>query len=222
MFVGHLAAAFAAKRVEAKVPLAAGVAAAFALDLAWPILLLAGLETVRVNPGDTAFTNLAFESYPWTHSLAMVLVWSGLGLALGKAALRTWRAGAVVGALVSSHWLLDWVTHRPDLPLWPGGPVTGLGLWNSVPGTLLVEGGLFAAAIWLYVRGTEAEDRVGSIALVALMALMGLGWITQPWAPLPPSPTAVAWGALALWLIPPWAMWIERHRRARTAPDGVA
>lgn len=94
------------------------MAAALALDLAWPILLVQGVETVRVSPGDTAFTNLAFESYPWTHSLAMVLVWSELACILGKVAFRTWKAGTVIGLLVPSHWVLDWVTHRPDLPLW--------------------------------------------------------------------------------------------------------
>ena len=213
MFVGHLAAALAAKRVEPAVPLAAGVAAAFALDLVWPILLLLGVEVVRVNPGDTAFTNLAFESYPWSHSLAMVVGWSVLGFLIGRAVFKSARAGAVVGVLVLSHWFLDWVTHRPDLPLWPNGPVAGLGLWNSVIGTILVEAGIFVAAIWLYVSATVAEDRTGSLALAGFLALSGIIWISQPWAPLPPSATAVAWGALVLWLLPPWAAWIERHRR---------
>jgi hypothetical protein len=85
MFVGHLAVALGARKVEPRVPLVATVAAAFALDLAWPILLLAGVEVVRVNPGDTAFTNLAFDSYPWTHSLALVLLWSTIAFALGRA-----------------------------------------------------------------------------------------------------------------------------------------
>lgn len=213
MFVGHLAAALAAKRVEPDVPLAAGVAAAFALDLVWPILLLAGVETVTIDPGNTDFTNLAFDSYPWTHSLAMVLIWSVLGLALGKAVLRSWRGGAVIGGLVLSHWVLDWVTHRPDLPLWPGGPLVGLGLWNSIPGTIVVEAGLFGVGILLYLRTTDAKDRTGSLALAGLLLLTGLIWVTQPWAPLPPSSSAVAWGAMTLWLIPPWALWIERHRR---------
>lgn len=77
MFVGHLAVALGAKRVEPRVPLGASVAAAFGLDLVWPILLLLGVESVRVSPGDAAFTNLAFASYPWSHSVLAVLVWSG-------------------------------------------------------------------------------------------------------------------------------------------------
>ena len=212
MFVGHLGVALAARRVEPAVPLAAGAAAAFALDLVWPVLLLTGVEVVRVNPGDTAFTNLAFESYPWTHSLAMVLLWSALAVGIGRALFRSWRAGLVVGLLVLSHWVLDWITHRPDLPLWPEGPLTGLGLWHSVPGTILVEGAIFALGLWAYLRATEPRDRTGSLALAGLLVLTGVVWVSQPWAPLPESATAVAWGALVLWLVPPWAAWVERHR----------
>jgi len=215
MFVGHFAAALGARKIAPEVPLGVAVTAAFGLDLVWPILLLAGVEVVRVSVGDTAFTNLAFESYPWTHSLALVVVWSGLASVAGRGLLGTWRAGAVVGALVLSHWVLDWVTHRPDLPLWPGGPREGLGLWNSIPGTIVVEAGLFAVGIWLYLRVTTAKDRVGTAALAALLTLCGLIWISQPWAPPPDSPRAVALGALALWLLPPWAAWAERHRRLR-------
>lgn len=212
MLVGHLAAALTAKRVEPEVPLGVCVASALALDLVWPVLLLVGVETVRVHPGDTAFTNLAFDSYPWSHSLAMVLLWSVLASLAGRAAFHAWKPAVVIGVLVLSHWVLDWVTHRPDLPLWPHGPETGLGLWNSVLGTIAVEGSLFGAAIWLYAGVTEAKDRTGSLAFVAFLALTGIVWISQPWAPLPGSSTAVAWGAGVLWLLPLWAAWIERHR----------
>jgi hypothetical protein len=213
VFVGHLAVALAAKKVVPAVPLAATVAAAFALDLVWPILLLTGVEVVQVRPGDTAFTNLAFASYPWTHSLGMVLIWSAIGFVVARSVWGTQRAGMVLGALVLSHWVLDWITHRPDLPLWPGGPVTGLGLWNSIPGTIGVEAGLLLAGLWIYRSVSTAIDRPGAVSLTALLVVTGLLWIAQPWAPLPASPTAVAWGAMVLWLLPPSAAWIERHRR---------
>ena len=80
MFVGHLAVALGAKRAAPRVPLAVLVAAAFALDLLWPLMLLAGIESVRIDPGNTAFTPLAFDHYPWSHSLATVLggaSWAG-------------------------------------------------------------------------------------------------------------------------------------------------
>ena len=212
MFVGHLAVALGTKSVEPKLPLSAAVAAAFGLDLLWPILLLTGVEVVRVRPGDTAFTQLAFDSYPWSHSLLMVLVWATVVGLVAARILRSARLGGVLGALVFSHWLLDWVTHRPDLPLWPGGPVSGLGLWNSVGATVAVEGSLLVLGLVLYVRSTRAEDRVGSLGLYSLVALCTLLWISGPWAPPPPSASAVAWGALILWVLLPWSGWADRHR----------
>jgi hypothetical protein len=121
------------------------------------------------------------------------------------------RAGVVVGALVLSHWCLDLLTHRPDLPLWPGGAQVGLGLWNSIAGTIIVEGALLAVGVWLYLRTSDPLDRTGRWALAGLLLLATGIWITQPWSPPPPSSTAVAVGALALWLFIPWARWIEVH-----------
>lgn len=215
MFVGHLAAALGAKRVEPRVPLGAAVAAAFGLDLLWPILLLSGAETVRVHVGDTAFTNLSFDSYPWSHSLLTALGWSGLTAFVARRVLGSWRIGTVLGILVLSHWILDFVSHRPDLPLWPQGPRAGLGLWNSIPGTIVVEGGLLGISLWLYGGVSTARDRTGRWALVGLIALTGFVWISQPWSPPPPSATAVAVGSFILWLLPPWARWIESHRTTR-------
>jgi membrane-bound metal-dependent hydrolase YbcI (DUF457 family) len=214
MFVGHLAVALGAKRAEPRVPLGAAVAAAFGLDLLWPILLLAGVETVEVHAGDTAFTNLSFVSYPWSHSLLIVLVWSGLTAVIAHRVFKSWRVGAILGSLVLSHWVLDFITHRPDLPLWPQGPVAGLGLWNSIPATIAVEGGLLAVGLWLYTGASRARDKTGRWALVALVALSGLLWVSQPWSPPPPGATAVALGSFVLWLLPPWARWIEAHRAA--------
>ena len=213
MFVGHLAASLIAVQLDRRVPLNAAVAAAFGLDLLWPLLLLLGLETVRVRPGDTAFTSLEFVSYPWSHSLAMAVAWSVLAALAARRRFASWRAAATIGALVASHWVLDFVTHRPDLALWPGGPVGGLGLWHSIPATLLVEGALLVLGLRLYVRARPARDRIGTWALAGLVVVATLVWVSQPWSPPPPTAGAVAWGALALWFLPPWAAWIERHRR---------
>jgi hypothetical protein len=212
MFVGHLAAALAAKRAERRAPLGALVAAAFGLDLIWPVLLLAGVESVRIDPGNTAFTPLAFDSYPWSHSLSMAIVWSIVVGRVAAGALKHARAGLIVGLTVLSHWVLDFVTHRPDLPLWPGGPKAGLGLWNSIPLTLIVEGTLLAAGVALYLRATRPRDAAGRWAFWALVVLTNAIWISGPFSPPPPSVTAIAVVGLALWLIPVWAGWIERHR----------
>lgn len=212
MFVGHLAVALGARRVAPRVPLGALVAASYGLDLLWPMLLLAGVERVRIDPSATAFTPLDFEHYPWSHSLAMAAVWAVLAGALAARWLRTTAAGLVVAGVLASHWLLDWVTHRPDLPLWPGGPLTGLGLWQSVPGTIVVEGLLFALALEAYRRAFRPRDRVGRWALTGLVLFTGAIWLSGPWSPPPPGVGAIASVGLALWLLPVWAAWIDRHR----------
>lgn len=208
MFIGHHAAAFAAKPLAPRVSLGVLFGAAIFLDLLWPILLLLGLEHVRIAPGITAFTPLDFTHYPITHSLAAALGWS---VAAGLVFRRV-----IVGALVLSHWVLDFITHRPDLPLWPGGPKVGLGLWYSVPGTVIVEVALFVVALWLwlYLRATRARDRVGSIALWALVIFLGLVYVTNFTSPPPGDVKAIGWVGLAQWLFVPWGIWIDRHREA--------
>lgn len=215
MFVGHLAVALGAKKVEPRVPLSAGVAAAFGLDLLWPVLLLLGVERVRIEPRGTGFTGLAFESYPWSHSLLLALAWGALTAGVARTVLGALRPALVLGVLVASHWVLDLVTHAPDLALWPGGPLVGLGLWRSVPGTLVVEGLLFAAGIAAYLSVSRPVDGIGRWSLRALLGFCGLVWISQPWAPPPPSVTALAWTGIALWILVPWAHWAERHRELR-------
>jgi hypothetical protein len=215
VFVGHLAVALGAKRVIPTVPLGATVAAAFGLDLLWPILLLLGAESVRVSPRDTAFTNLAFDSYPWSHSLLLASGWSVLAGLVGRRLYGSSRAGVALGALVLSHWMLDFLTHRPDLPIWPAGPVAGLGLWNSIPATIAVEGALLAGGVWLYTRTSAARTAIGRWALVGLVMVTGAMWVSQPWSPPPPNSAAVAWGSLIMWLLVPWAGWIDRHRTTR-------
>jgi hypothetical protein len=190
--------------VEPRLPLAALVAATFGLDVLWPVFLMAGIETVQVAPGITAFTPIDFTSYPWSHSLLLAVAWGGLAAC---------RMSLVIGALVVSHWLLDWVSHRPDLPLWPGGPKTGLGLWYSIPATIAVEGALLAIGAVLYVRVAPARDRIGVWALWSLVVVTGAIWLSGPVSPPPPSVIAIGVtgiaGAVVFVL---WARWIERHR----------
>jgi membrane-bound metal-dependent hydrolase YbcI (DUF457 family) len=214
MFVGHLAVALGAKRVSPRTPLAALIGAAFGLDLMWPILLLAGIEHVRVDPGHTAFTPLAFDHYPWSHSLSMAVVWAVAVGRLSVVLLKRSAAGLVIGLAVVSHWLLDYVTHIADLPLWPGGPEVGLGLWNSIPGTLVVEGIFFSAAVFAYVRSTRPRQKAGTWSLWALIMLTVMIWVSGPWAPPPPNERAIAWVGLAMWLFPLWGTWIERTRQS--------
>jgi hypothetical protein len=213
MFLGHYALGLAAKRAEPGLSLATLLAAPQLLDLLWPIFVLTGIEHVEVAPGDTAFTPLRFESYPWSHSLVMSGFWGLAFAGLVWARVRTLRAASLVLALVVSHWVLDFASHRPDMPLWPGGgPLLGLGLWRSVPATLVVEIGMFAAGVALYARSTSSRDRTGTRAYGGLVAFLLVAYLGNVLGPPPPSSTAVAYSALLLWLIPLWGFWIERHR----------
>jgi membrane-bound metal-dependent hydrolase YbcI (DUF457 family) len=215
MFVGHIGVAFAAKRVAPRTSLGTLVGAAVFLDLVWPIFVLAGAEMVRIDPGNTAFTPLDFVHYPFTHGAVAVMLWSAALGALVLARTGDGRGAAVVGALVASHWVLDLVTHRPDLPLLWSEPKVGLGLWNSVPATLAVELAIFAAGVALYVRATRPRDRAGGIALWALVLFLLVVYAANVLGPPPPSARAVAVAGLAQWLFVPWGAYIDRHRSAR-------
>lgn len=186
--------------------------AAQLLDLAWPTLLLVGVERVRIAPGVTAVTPLDFEHYPVTHSLAGAALW-GLGLALLYALLTRYRRGAwVLFVLVISHWVLDLVVHRPDLPLYPGSAKVGLGLWNSVPGTLAIEFSMLFLGVLLYLRTTRALDRIGAWGFWSLVAFLAIVQLGNVFGPPPPSVAAIAWVGQAQWLLVLWGYWIDRHR----------
>jgi len=213
MFIGHFAVALAGKRVAPRVPFTALLLAPILLDGLWPIFLLLGWERVRIDPGNTPMTPLDFQHYPWSHSLLMVLVWSAL-FALVYLTLSRDRRGAMwLGAAVTSHWVLDWTTHRPDLPLWPGGPKAGLGLWYSPVGTIVVEVAMFLVGLWLYLRATRPRGWTGRLSLGSLVVVLG-GLYLANLQPLPAGATerAIAHVGLVGWLFVPWAWWIERTR----------
>ena len=212
MFVGHYGVALAAKSRAPHASLGVLIIAAQLVDLVWPVMLLLGIERVSIVPSDNPFLRLSFDSYPWTHSLVTTALWGVLaGVAYG-ATRRDRAAGVVVGLLVVSHWVLDWITHVPDLPLYPGGPRVGLGLWNSVGATMIVETLVFLAGLIIYARSTRAADRVGVWALWAFVAFLALVHVANASSPPPPSATAVAWASLSGWLIPLFGWWVDRHR----------
>lgn len=216
MFIGHFALAFAAKKVAPTVSLGTLFLAAQLADLVWPVLVLLGIEKVEVSPGATALTSLDFIHYPYSHSLLALLGWA-IAFGVAYAFARRARIGVAltIAALVLSHWLLDFLTHRPDMPLTLGGSSrVGLGLWNSVGATMLVEGLLFAVGVTLYAKATQAVDAIGRWALWSLVVFLVVIYVANIFGPPPPSGIAVAWTALAMWLLVAWGYWIDAHRRA--------
>ncbi len=219
MFIGHFAVGLAAKKIAPKASLGTLFLSAQFIDLLWPIFLLIGLEHVRISPGNTAFTPLDFYDYPISHSLLTVMGWA-IGFGLVYLAARRYPKGAWILALgVLSHWILDLVTHRADLPLAPGSKTfAGLGLWNLYAATVLVELTLFLAGAIFYLRTTKAIDRIGQYALWSLLAFLLIIWLTNMFSPPPPNERAIAYGSLLFWLVIPWAYWIDRHRRTAQTP----
>jgi membrane-bound metal-dependent hydrolase YbcI (DUF457 family) len=170
MFLGHFAVGFGAKQFAPRASLGTLFLAAQFIDLLWPTLVLLGVERVRIAPGITAVVPLDFEHYPISHSLFAVVGWALLFGAVYFLIRRDRRTSLVLGFAVLSHWLLDWLSHRPDLPLFPGSARVGLGLWQSLPATLIVELGLFVVGVALYRYATRAADRTGRWALGAVVA----------------------------------------------------
>jgi hypothetical protein len=221
MFIGHFALGYAAKRWAPRLSLAVLFAAALFADLLWPVLVALGIEHVRIAPGFTASTPLEFISYPYSHSLLTLTL---LGALFGGLAMRvapnapiastaTVAPGIILFALVISHWVLDVVTHIPDMPLYPGGPKFGLGLWNSVPGTLAVETVLFALGVWVYARATTPRDAIGKWAFAGVTGFLLFGFIVNANGPPPPSVTALWMMALPLAALTLWLAWLADHHR---------
>jgi membrane-bound metal-dependent hydrolase YbcI (DUF457 family) len=214
VFIGHFALGLAAKRVTPRLSLAVLFAAAQLADILWPIFVALGLEQVRIDPGNTAFTPLDFVSYPYSHSLALLIVW---GVAFGwiVAARSRRETFAVIAALVVSHWVLDYVTHRPDMPLYPGGPKVGLGLWNSRLGTIALEVPMYLAGLWVYYSSTRPRDRAGRYGFGFLAAALLVLYVGNLTGPPPPSVTALWSAAIAgSVIILAAALWADRHRDA--------
>jgi hypothetical protein len=215
MFLGHFGLAFATKKAAPKTSLGTLVLAAQFADMLWPILLLLGVEHVRIVPGLLPASPSDFTSYPISHSLVAQLGWGALLGLIYFAFRRDARGALLAGCLVPTHWLLDFIAHRPDMPIYPGGPKYGLGMWNSVPLTISVEYILFAAGIALYLSATRAKDKTGHLALWSFVGLLGVLYPASLVGPPPPSVQALAWSAIAIWLTVPWAAWADRHRQLR-------
>ncbi len=212
MFIGHFAAGLAAKKIDNRPSLGTMFIATQFIDLLWPLLLLFGLEKVQIDPGNTAFTPLDFIYYPFSHGFVSVLIWSLLFGGIYYGIKKNGKGALLLGGLVMSHWILDLLTHRPDLPLLFGGTKVGLGLWNSVPFTLIIEIGIFAIGAYLYMKATKAENKKGSIGLISMLVFLVLVYLGNVFGPPPESVEAIPYVGFSMWLLVVWAYWIDRNR----------
>ncbi|MFT6868245.1 MAG: membrane-bound metal-dependent hydrolase YbcI (DUF457 family) [Cyclobacteriaceae bacterium] len=211
MFIGHFAVGLASKKISNSLSLAMMFIAVQFLDIIWPIFVLLGIETVRIEEGITKLTPLDFTYYPYSHSLLMAIVW---GLVLGLIyflVTRNRQNSLIVGVLVLSHWVLDLLVHRPDLPLSPFSEYkVGFGMWNYPIIEIIIETGMFCVGIYFYYTTKPPKKKI------AFWSLIGLLFIVQMmnfFGPLPPNVDSIAWGANMIWIFVIWAWWLERENK---------
>jgi hypothetical protein len=219
MFIGHYAVGLASKKLAPRASLGVLVAAPILLDLLWPVFLLLGWEHVSVEPSANPFLRLAFDSYPISHGLLAVTGWATLFAAVYYGFTR-YNAGTIaIWMGVLSHWVMDYIVHRPDLPLYAGGSrLVGLGLWNHRGAAIAVELVLFAAGVWLYLQQTKPKDKVGSYAFWGFVLILLLAYGAAAFGPPPPaSVKKIAIATLCTALLIPLAWWIDSHRETLDA-----
>lgn len=200
MFIGHYGVSFAARRVDASIPLWILFLAVQLLDVAWAPFVLLGIEKVRIVPGFTASNPLDLYYMPYTHSLPAALLWA-LGAALAYRFLVDRRGGmraaVVIGLAVFSHWILDVIVHRPDLPLYGDRAKIGLGLWNLPVIAFALEAALLFGGMWLYFDAAPKLRKgmvLFGIVMLAVQALVFFG-------PPPASDHAAALKALVAYVV---------------------
>ncbi|HXE74967.1 MAG TPA: hypothetical protein VNN18_04915 [Candidatus Xenobia bacterium] len=218
MFIGHYGVAFAVKSVEKRIPLWLLFLAVQFVDLLWGVLVLLGVEKARITQEFRGSLPLDLYYMPYTHSLPAVLVWSlaaylAYRLVASKTDSPSHRVSLLVALAVLSHWILDLVVHRPDMPLYDDAYKLGLALWNYPLPALALEIGIYFGGLWLYLRTTSAVTFMGKHGL----ALLGLGILAIQvvvfWWPVLPSATIAAAVFLAGYLqLAATATWLEKKR----------
>lgn len=222
MFLGHFAVAFALKKAEPRLSLGTLVTGAMAMDIVFAVLLLFGIEHVRISPGATMVSPFEFYDYPYSHSAVGSIIIAGIAFLLTMASapnnsVSKMRASFILAIAVISHFALDVISHTPDMPL-IGNESTKLGfsLWNSMSGTLVVEFGLLVAGVSLYVattRGTSALGKYGVAVIVLLLALLFVGGLMGP--PPPDSDSLATFIIVGLLIFIGLSYWVDRHRVAQ-------
>ena len=211
MFIGHFAPAFAARAVTSESPsLGTLFVAAQLVDIAFFVLVLGGIEHLRMVPGITAMNPLDLYDYPITHSLLGTAAWAA-GLALLVAVLLRNAVAATWAALVVlSHWLLDWISHRPDLTLTGSGETYGLGLWNYPVAAIVVELGIFGLAFWWWLSRTKGPSLPPVILAAVMFVMQAYNWFGPE--PQSADPAFLFLGLFAFGLMIALAYWVGSTR----------
>jgi hypothetical protein len=216
LFIGHYGLGLAGKHLAPQASLGILVAAVSLLDLLWPVFLLLGWEQVLIEPGNTRFTPLNFLSYPISHGLVAVVGWATLSAVIYQLVARYPRGAIVVWFGVISHWFLDLVVHRPDLPLYAGSEHYGFGLWNHPKATIVVEGLIFLSGVWFYLRSTQAKHWIGKWIMWAFVLVLAAFYAANAFGPQPPGVKTIAVAAISFGLLLVlWAGWFDRYREAK-------
>ena len=215
MFLGHFGAGFAGKKFSKSASLGTYFMAAQWIDLLWPILLLLGIEKVKIEPGISNVTPLNFNYYPFTHSLAAAIIWGVIFGVIYFLIKKNSKTSIILGVFVVGHWVLDFLVHIPDLPIFPGSELkVGLGLWNSFTATIILEGLIFGVGVYLYYKSTKSKNKTGIYSLIGLIIFLILIYISNLFGPPPDSVKAIGIVGNAQWLIILWGYWIDKNRMA--------
>lgn len=215
MFLGHFGVGFAGKKFSKSASLGTYFMAAQWIDLLWPILLLLGIEKVKIEPGISNVTPLNFNYYPFTHSLAAAIIWGVIFGVIYFLIKKNSKTSIILGVFVVGHWVLDFLVHIPDLPIFPGSELkVGLGLWNSFTATIILEGLIFGIGIYLYYKVTKTKNKTGTYSLIGLVVFLILIYISNLFGPPPDSVKAIGIVGNAQWLIILWGYWIDKNRMA--------
>ncbi|MEJ8810639.1 hypothetical protein WKW77_06135 [Variovorax ureilyticus] len=206
MFAGHMGVGLALQRAERRVNVGVFVAAGLLLDMVLWLFVLLGWETVTL-PADFTRTHQPEFTFPYSHGLLAAIGWSALAgatafAAYGRLGPSRKRVAALVAAAVFSHWLLDALVHRPELPLAGfGSPRVGLGLWQNMSVALAVEAAIVVFGLCLFLPGCHLSR--GRRAALAILTLVVLGFtvVGMTSAQPPPSPKAMAFSSLAAVLL---------------------
>ena len=226
MLIGHLAVGFAFKRTDPKVSLGLWFLAAVLLDLVWAIFVLMGIETVNIVRGVTASNPFEFTDYPYTHSLIASVLWAGLVYLViffygSRWMINKRKVAFMMSVVIFSHFILDWIVHKPDLAILPGGSFKmGLGLWDHALISYIVEGLIFIGGVGIYLKSTRATTPLGKYGIIVFSVFLLIANLAcynevmlKVFIPVHLTPSFLALFLLSYYLLfSGIAFWLDRQR----------